>query len=309
MEHHHKHTNAHHREESLHGKKLLWVTLINLSITIVQIVGGIVSNSLSLLSDAIHNLGDSSAVFIAFVAGKIGVKKPDAHNTFGYKRAEILAASFNSMVLIAICILLVVEAVQRFINPEPVHGKLMLMVASFGLLANLLSVLILNKDKDHNLNVKAAYLHLLGDTLSSVAVIAGGLAIWKFGMMWLDPLVTVAVAVYITIHTWSVLKETVNILMQSTPENIDLADIKQAVEKVNGVDNIHHVHIWKLSDSETHFEAHLNLDSSVEASKITEIQRDTEKLLCENFKINHITLQMCYNCCNGDDSLIMRVKS
>ena len=295
----------HHHSENKQGKNLLWVTLLNLSITVVQIIGGLISNSLSLLSDAIHNLGDSSAIFIAFIAAKISRKQPNEHFTFGYKRAEILAALFNSVVLLAICIFLVVEAFHRFINPQPVQGKLMLLVASFGLLANLISVLVLNKDKKHSLNVKAAYLHLLGDTISSVAVIAGGLAIWLFGILWIDPLVTLLVAVYIVFHTWSVLKETVNILMQSTPLNISLAEIKAETEKVEGVENIHHVHVWKLADNETHLEAHLNLKQNFSMSEMMNIKECTEKLLNEKFGIGHITLQTGYGCCNGNKELIM----
>lgn len=299
---HHVH---HHHNENLQGKSLLWVTLLNLSITIVQIIGGLISNSLSLLSDAIHNLGDSSAIFIAFIAAKISRKQPNEQYTFGYKRAEILAALFNSVVLIAICIFLVVEAFHRFVNPQPVHGKLMLLVASFGLLANLISVIVLNKDKKHNLNIKAAYLHLLGDTISSVAVIAGGLAIWLFDIVWIDPLITLLVAVYIVFHTWSVLKETVNILMQSAPENICLADIKTDVEKVEGVENIHHVHVWKLTDNETHLEAHLNLKQNVSLSEMMNIKQIIEEILIEKFGIGHITLQTGYGCCNGNTKLIM----
>lgn len=304
---HHKeaHEHSHAHEHGIKGKKLLGVSLLNISITVVQVIGGVLSNSLSLLSDAIHNLGDSSAIFIAFIAAKISRKQPNEHFTFGYKRAEILAALFNSVVLIAICVFLVVEAFHRFVNPQPVHGKLMLLVASFGLLANLISVIILNKDKKHNLNIKAAYLHLLGDTISSVVVIAGGLAIWLYGIVWIDPLITLLVAVYIVYHTWSVLKETVNILMQSAPENISLADIKTDVEKVEGVENIHHVHVWKLTDNETHLEAHLNLKQNVSMLEMMNIKQIIEEILIEKFGIGQITLQTGYGCCNGNKELIM----
>lgn len=155
----HEHGHHHHTND-LQGKRLLYTTLLNLSITIVQIVGGVISNSLSLLSDALHNLGDSSAIFIAFLAGKRSKKLPDEKNTFGYKRIEILAALFNAVVLIAICLFLFFEAYKRFVHPEEIKGKLMLFIAIFGLLANLASVLILQKDKSHNLNVRAAYMHL-----------------------------------------------------------------------------------------------------------------------------------------------------
>lgn len=305
-EHHHAHGHHHHHhhDKDLHGKKLLWATFLNLSITLVQIVGGIISNSLSLLSDALHNLGDSSAIFIAFVAGKISRKKPDKKNTFGYKRVEILAALLNAIVLIAICVFLFYEAYQRFVHPQPIKGLLMLVVAVFGLLANLISVVILRKDKSRNLNIKAAYMHLLGDTLSSVAVIAGGLAIWLYNIYWIDPLITVLVSVYIIWHTWGIVKETVDILMQSAPHEINLEEIKSEVEQLDEVDNIHHLHVWKLNDLQVHLEAHLNLKHNIDMIKMMKVREKTEHMLQEQFGIQHITLQTGYRCCKGNNNLL-----
>jgi len=303
------HLHKHHHDDHLHreglnGHNLLWVTLLNLSITVVQIVGGLISNSLSLLSDAIHNLGDSSAVFIAFVAGRVSRKKPDERRTFGYKRVEILAALLNAIVLISICIFLFYEAYKRFQNPEPIQGKLMMIVAVFGLLANLVSVLVLEKEKDHSLNVKAAYMHLLGDTLSSVAVIVGGVAIWIFDIYWVDPLITVLVGIYIVWHTWEIVQQTIDILMQSTPAGINLQELKVKVEKIDGIENIHHVHVWKLNDTQIHLEAHVNLVHDVTMTEMMAIQNDVENVLKNDFGIGHVTLQMGYNCCSGNESLI-----
>ncbi len=305
--HHHHHHHHHHTEMS--GSKLLWVTLLNLAITIFQIIGGILSNSLSLLSDAIHNLGDSSAVFIAFVAGNRGRKQADYKKTFGYKRIEILAALFNAVVLISICIYLLFEAYKRFVSPEEIQGKMMFIVAIFGLLANLISVVILQKDKESNLNVKAAYLHLLGDTLSSVAVILGGLAIWLWNIYWLDPIITSLVSFYIIKHTWGVVREAVDILMQSAPDNISINDIKNEVEKIPEVQNIHHVHIWKLDDTRTFLEAHVNLKNDMLISEMMNVQQNIEQILEDIFHINHVTLQLGYNCCDGNDNLIWEKKN
>ena len=304
--HTHEHDKHHHHHHShdVKGKKLLWVTVLNLSITIVQIIGGIISNSLSLLSDALHNLGDSSAIFIAFLAGKRSRKRPDEQKTFGYKRVEILAALFNGVVLIGICLYLFFEAYERFVNPESIKGKIMFIVATFGLLANLISVFVLNKDKNHNLNVRAAYLHLLGDTFSSVAVIIGGIAIWKFEVFWIDPLITVLVGIYIIYHTWDVVKETVDILMQSTPGNIDLGSIKAEVEKIPEIDNIHHIHVWKLDDTQIHLEAHINMKDNINMLEMMEVRSNTEKLLHDKFGIEHITLQAGYECCNNNNELL-----
>lgn len=295
--HGHHHHHHHHHTSEMSNRRLLWVTLLNVVITVVEIIGGLVSNSLSLLSDAIHNLGDSSAVFIAFLAGKRGNKQPDKRNTFGYKRIEILAALFNGVVLIAICLFLFVEAYKRFKNPEPIHGRTMFIVAVVGLLANLFSVLILQKDKNQNLNVKAAYLHLLGDTLSSVAVILGGLAIWFWGLIWLDPLITTLVGIYIIWHTWSVVRETVDILMQSSPLDIDIDEIKTHIEEIEGVQNMHHVHVWKLDDVNSFFEAHINLEENILMEGAMKIKTAIEDLLKNHYNISHTTLQIEYKCC------------
>lgn len=302
--HHHHHHHHHHDVKNMSSAKLLWVSLLNFAITLVQIVGGIFSNSLSLLSDAIHNLGDSSAIFIAFLAGKKGEKKADARHTFGHKRVEILAALFNAVVLIVICIYLLFEAYERFVHPEPIKGKIMLIVATFGLLANLISVLVLQKDKNHNLNVKAAYLHLLGDTLSSVAVILGGVAIWKWHILWLDPLITALVSLYIIYHTWSVLVQTVDILMQAVPKDIDLQEIKKAVEAHTDIDNLHHLHVWKMDDNQIHLETHINLKNNIDMVKMMQIRQEIEQLLRERFSIAHITLQIGYECCQGNQQLL-----
>jgi len=299
--HRHNHTHA----ENVRGKKLLWVTLLNFSISLVQVAGGIISNSLSLISDAIHNLGDTSAIFIAFLAGKHADKKPDARKTFGYKRTEILAALFNAVVLIAICFFLFVEAYERFRNPQAIKGGIMLSVAVFGLIANLISVLVLQKEKSYNLNIRAAYLHLLGDTLSSVAVIAGGIAILVWQIYWLDPLVTVAVGVYIIYHTWDVVRQTVDILMQATPRHIDIQEIKQSLEALPQVENIHHLHIWQMDDEHIHLEAHLNISQDLSLSKAQTVRHDVETLLKDKFGISHITLQIEYKGCKDNDDLIV----
>lgn len=286
------------------GKRLLGVTLLNLSITIVQIIGGIVSNSLSLLSDAFHNLGDSFAIFIAYIAEKVGNKQPNYKKTFGYKRIEILAALFNAVMLIAICLYLFFEAYHRFFNPSPIKSKIMLIVATFGLLANLISIFILNKEKGKNLNIHAAYLHLLGDTLSSVAVILGGLAMLWWQVYWVDPLITILVGIFIIWHAWKILKDTVNILMQTVPANMNIEEIKQAVEAIGEVNNLHHLHVWQLDDSTIHLEAHVDLRENMLLSEMMLIKEKIAKLIKEKFAIQHITLEIGYHCCPENSTIL-----
>lgn len=285
------------------GKKLLWVTLLNFIITVVEILGGIFSNSIALLSDALHNLGDTMAVFIAYLANKISRKESNYRKTFGYKRLEILAALFNGTVLLAITIFLFVEAGKRLVKPEEIQGKLMFIVASIGFLANLMAVLLLKKDTDSNLNIRAAYLHLLGDTLSSVAVIAGSLCIIFFSIYWLDAIVTFLVGLFILKETFSVIKETIDILMQSTPKGIDLKDIQHTLEALPEVDNIYHVHVWNLNDQQIHFESHINLHKDIKVSETKEITHKIEELLQNKFGINHVTLQYGHFCCEDKNIL------
>jgi len=297
-------TEIEHRHDDTQGKNLIFVTLINLSISIVQVIGGLISGSLALLSDALHNLGDTSALFIAYLARRSGSKRPNLQKTFGYKRIEILAALYNASVLIALCLFLFYSAYERLMNPETVDSKLMLIVAVFGLLANMVSVLIIQKGRHENLNVKAAYLHLLGDTLSSFAVIAGGILMWVFEVYWVDPLITILVGIYIIYHSWKVIRETLDILMQSTPEGIDLSKIKERIDAIDAIDNIHHIHVWRLTDAQVHFEAHINLKENLSMDSMMKIKGQVEQILQNDYKIDHMTLQFGYGCCNGDKNII-----
>lgn len=275
--------------------------VLNMAIAIAEVIGGLIANSLSLLSDALHNLSDGLALLMAYVAHKFSKKNATYSKTFGYKRVEILSAFLNSVILVGVSIYLFIEAVNRFFEPEPIKGMIMLSVALIGLIANLISVLILKKDSRHNLNIKAAYLHLIGDTLSSVAVIVGGLLIYFYEVYWVDPLVTIIIGVYILKQAYSILKESIDILMQGTPNEIDLDEIKKQIETINEVYNIHHVHTWALNEKEIHFEAHVDLKNDLKISQTDSLQERIERVLSEKFGISHITLQFEHNACREKD--------
>lgn len=303
-QHNHDHQHDHHSHSAFHGKNLLLVTLLNVVITIAEIVGGLLSNSLALLSDAVHNLGDTLALLFAYIAQKMGNKDADMKRTFGYKRVEILTALLNAVILISICIFLFKEAYDRFLNPEPIKGMLMLTVAIVGLLANGFSVLILQKDKDRNINIRAAYLHLLGDTMSSVAVIIGGIAIWLFDVVWIDPLITILVGIYIIYHSWGILKQATSILMQSAPSHVNVQMIVDEVKALPEVKDIHHIHLWQLNEQQLHFEAHVNVNENIDMIKVMDLRHMIEHIL-EKHHIEHTTLQIGYNCCDGNEQLIV----
>ncbi len=293
----HNHAHHHHPTSEISEKNLLATVVLNFAITIAEIIGGILSNSLALLSDALHNMGDGFAVLIAYIAHRISKRESNQKKTFGYKRVEILAAFVNSIILVAICIFLVYEAIERFQNPAPIKGAIMFTVAAIGLAANFLAIVLLKKDSKKNINIRAAYLHLLGDTLSSVVVIIGGLLIWKFEIYWIDPLITVLISIYIMRETYLLLRESFNILMQSAPKDIDLEKIKTKVENINGVQNLHHVHLWSLNDKQVHFEGHIDLEQDMSVSQSSELTNKISKLLHDQFEIEHTTLQMEFGCC------------
>jgi cobalt-zinc-cadmium efflux system protein len=287
-------------------KNLLAAIVLNFTITIAEIIGGILSSSLALLSDAIHNLGDGLAVLLAYIAHRVSNRESNHRKTFGYKRIEILAAFVNSIVLVAICIFLIWEAIQRFQHPAPIKGLIMFSVAAVGLLANLIAVILLQSDSKKNINIRAAYLHLLGDTLSSVLVIIGGIMIWLFDIYWIDPLITMLISLYIMKETYLLLKDSFNILMQSSPSEIDLVDIKMEVEKLDGVKNLHHVHAWSLNDRQVHFEGHIDLKEDMTVSKTDALKNRVRSLLHQKFNINHTTLEVEFGCCH-DDELINEI--
>jgi len=278
--------------------RLLAATVLNLIISVAEITGGLISNSLSLISDALHNLSDGVAIFIAWIAHKISRRPSNAKRTFGYKRIEILSAFFNALILIAISLYLFYESILRIIEPEPVKGMMMLIVAAIGLIANIAAVFLLRVDSKKNINVKAAYLHLIGDTLTSFAVIVGGILIYFFDLFWIDPIITMLIGIYIIKQTWSILKQTVDILMQSTPSGLDLEMIKKDLEQFPEIANIHHVHIWNLDDQSVHFECHVDLSENSRISETESLHFRIKKMLKENYHVSHITIQFEYQRCD-----------
>lgn len=294
--------HSHHHIEP-NKTNLLFSVLLNAGITLAEFIGGILSNSLALISDAVHNLSDTMAIVISYLAMLIGKKDSTSKNTFGFKRIEILAALFNAVVLIVISVYLFFEAYKRFLNPEPIQGKIMFIVATIGLLGNLVSVLLLHKDSSHNLNVKAAYLHLVGDTLSSIGVIIGSVLIYFWNIYWIDPLLTILIGLVIIKATWSILKETVEILMQASPAALNLDEIKKELEKYPDIKDIHHIHAWRLSDNIIHFQCHADVNKNLPIHEIDQIRIELENTLHKKFGIDHITIQMELDSCSDKKAI------
>ncbi len=291
-----KHEHQHRQDRE--GRSLLLATLLNVLITLAEIIGGLLSNSLALLSDALHNLSDTLAVLLAYAARRIGRRRSNERKTFGYKRIEILSAFFNAMVLFGISVFLIAESIRRFAEPEPIKGLLMFIVATAGLIFNLLAVILLKEHSHGNLNIRSAYLHLLGDTFSSVAVILGGIMIYFWQLYWVDPLITMLISLYIMKESYPVFRQAADILMQGTPEDINIKEVVADLENINGIANIHHVHVWSLSDKQYHFECHADLSADISVSETGELLSSMEKLLKEKYGIGHLTVQFEYRNCN-----------
>lgn len=292
-----------HRHRIINRKKILFVISLNFIITTAQVIGGLIANSLALVSDALHNFSDGIAILISYLALRLGERKSTAQKTFGYKRAEILAALFNSSVLIIVIVFLFREAITRLVSPRPINTTIMMVVAMIGLIANLAGVLLLKKDASRNLNIKSAYLHLLADSLSSVGVVLGSIIIRIFKIYAVDPILTMIIGIYILRESYFIVRDTVNILMQSTPEWIDVLEIKCAIESINEVHNLHHVHIWQMTDKDIHFEGHIDVCEDFRTSEVSEIIRKIETLLAEKFGINHTTIQVEFGTCTDKDTI------
>jgi cobalt-zinc-cadmium efflux system protein len=301
-EHKHEHGHEHghnHDVSDVKGINLFFVVLLNFLITIVQIIGGIYSGSLSLISDALHNFSDGVSVAISYVAVRLANKENDEKKTFGYKRSTILAALFNSLVLIVISVFLLKEAYFKFLNPQPIKGNIVIWVALVGLVANMVGVLLLQKGSKGDINIRSSYLHLFSDALFSLGIVLGGIIIYYFRIYWIDPLLTLLISVYILKESLEIIKEAVNILMQGTPDNINVEDVVQEIEKINNVVRVHHVHIWCLNEKNVNFEAHININDMM-VSETNELLEEIQRQLLQ-FNINHVTIQFEYDCCNDVD--------
>lgn len=295
----HNHAGHNHSAQGVSGKKIFIATLMNITITIAEIIGGIFSGSLSLLSDALHNFSDGVSLVISYIAVKISGKGADYKRTFGYKRTGVIAAVFNSITLIVISVLLMKEAYRKFTSPEDIKGEMVVVIAVIGLIANLLAIIILRSDSKKSLNIKSAYLHLIGDALSSVAVVIGGVLMTLFNVFWLDSVLTVLINLYIIRECYHVVKESINILMQGVPGNIDIQKIYDAILAINDIEDIHHIHLWSLDEKNVHFEAHINLKNDILVSQTVFLNKEIEKVLLEKFQISHSTICFEYKCCEG----------
>ncbi|GGZ89556.1 cation diffusion facilitator family transporter [Algibacter mikhailovii] len=293
MGHHHGHNHTHEHSD-LKGRNLVISIILNIGITTAQVIGGIFSGSLALLSDALHNFTDVISLIISYVANKLTKKKASFQKTFGFKRAEILAAFINASALIIIAVLLIIEAIKRFQNPEEIQSNLVIWLSIIAILGNGFSVLLLKKDAQANMNMKSAYLHLFTDMMASVAVLLGGLLMKYYQLYWVDSVLTFAIAIYLIWMGFDLLKDSTKVLMLFTPDTIPVKKIVKEINAFDSINNVHHVHIWQLNEDEIHLEAHIDFNEDITLSQFDEVLRDIEDFVLEKYQINHVNIQPEY---------------
>ncbi len=284
-----------HHHHKVSGKNLFITIILNIIITLSQIIGGVLSGSLALLSDAIHNFSDVLALIIAYIAHQLASKPSTQNKTFGYKRAEIIAALFNASVLIGIAIFLIIEAFHKFYHPESINSVWVIVLGLLSIVLNTASVLLIKNDAHKNMNIKAAYLHLLTDVMTSIAVVVGGLLMYYFQLFWVDSVVSLIIALYLIWASVGLVKESTAILMHFTPQTIQLDDLISTIKNLEEIKNIHHIHLWKLDDHRIHLESHLDFNENISLEASGKIIDRLEELLYDKFEITHTTFQCEFN--------------
>ena len=294
----------HHHSHEISGKNMGIAIFLNILITAGQIVGGLISGSMALLTDALHNFSDVVSLLLSYITNRIAKRKSTVKQTYGFKRAEILSAFINTAVLMGIAVFLIVEAAQRFFSPVSVQSDIVIWFALASIIINFISVVMLQKDAKESMNIKSAYLHLLTDVLTSVAVLVGGLLMKYYSLFWIDPVLSIIIALYLIFSSYRLLFDTIKILMQFTPSDVDLEKINEQVTHIDAIKNMHHVHLWQLDEKTKHFEAHIDLKENISMIQFQNILEQIDEIL-HAFGIYHVNIQPEYN---RDDSKEMIVQ-
>ena len=272
------------------GSRLLITLGLNLAIPVAQVIGGYVAHSYALISDATHNFSDFTAILISYIAFRIAQKGPSLQNTFGYRRAEILAALINVALLLGASIVILIGAFKRLLHPEPIEGMLVIAVAAIGVLGNGFSAWLLHLDSKHNVNVRGAFLHMMGDMLTSVLVVINGIVLMYRPWYWIDPLLSVFIVGFILKNCWGILRESAGILMNATPGHIDIREVLDFFKGIQGVEGAHFLHVWNLGASGVAFSAHVVVPDQP-VSRLEGLRKEISDGLLRRFGIDHPVLQ------------------
>ncbi|MEJ2686972.1 MAG: cation diffusion facilitator family transporter [Gammaproteobacteria bacterium] len=293
--HDHTHHHHHHHPADVGEKRMLFALLLTAGFMVVEVFGGLMSGSLALIADAGHMLTDTASLGLAWAAARAAQKPADMLRSYGYQRAQVLAAFLNGVIFIAMVIWIIVEAAERFMTPVPVEGGIMLGVAAAGLVVNIVAFRILHGGDQDNLNIRAAVIHVLGDLLGSAATIVAAVVILTTGWTPADPILSVLVALLILRSAWFVVRESTHILLEGTPEDVDVEHLRtEIIDAIPAVQEVHHVHVWSLTQSRPLITLHVLVDA---ASNHQDILRRIKKVLHDRFGIDHSTIQIEHHQC------------
>jgi cobalt-zinc-cadmium efflux system protein len=285
--HHHGHSHSH---ASSNKKALFWAFILITAFMAVEFIGGFLTNSLALLSDAGHMLSDSAALGLSFLAILLGARKATGEKSFGYRRFEILAAAVNGVALIVIAVVIMFEAVRRFMAPPEVQSTGMLVIAVIGLLINIAAAFILMRGgKDDNLNVRSAFLHVIGDMLGSVGAITAAVLMILFGWWIADPIASIIVSILVLVSGWRVTKDAANVLMESAPDGINPEKVRKSLEELDGVNDVHDLHLWSITPDEPLLSCHMTINEQGDPDRIL---HNAHRILHDRYSIEHSTIQL-----------------
>lgn len=287
----------HHDTGSMSDGRLVGAVAVNVLLTVVQVVGGVVSGSLSLIADALHNLNDAASLALALFARKIGRRPADKLMTFGYAQAEVVAALINLTTLVIVGLYLVIEAITRYLDPQPIEGWIIIVIAGVALAIDVATALLVRTGAKHSLNIKAAFLHNVSDALASIGVIVAGTLILLYDLYVADLVVTLLIAAYVLFQGFSLLPRTIRLLMGATPEGVDFDRMVAAIKACDGVAGVHHVHIWNLGEHDRAVEAHIQ-PRTKSLADFEAIKTTIKTMLETDFDVRHATLEACV----GDES-------
>jgi len=273
----------------MNRRRLLLTLFLALGYAGIELVGGLLTGSLALLADSLHMVSDVAALALSLLAVWMAARPASGRRTFGNSRAEILAALANGLALAVVAIFITIHAVERFMTPRDVAGEGVMVVATGGLLINLIGLWILEGGRSESLNVRGAWLHVLSDTLASVGVIIAGAGIWAFGWLWLDPAVSMIVSALVLLSAWHLIREALDVLMETAPAHLDPEEIRDALVDVQGVESVHCLHVWTIGSGEISLSSHLVIAPERDAEGLLQHVRST---LSERFAIDHTTIQI-----------------
>ena len=288
---HHHHHHHHVSPGDVANKAFIAGIILNSAYVIVQFIAGLMTHSMALLSDAGHNLSDVASLALSLIAFRLAKVKPTESFTYGYKKTTILAALTNAVFLCIAIGILGYESVNRLLHPQPIAGGIVAIVAGIGIVINLASAFLFFKNKDHDLNTKGAYLHLMTDAMVSLGVVVSGVIIKFTNWYWLDGAVSIVVLLIILFGTWSLLTASLRMSMDAVPENIEMSEIEKVIQKVKGVESIHHMHIWAMSTTENALTTHLVLNDALSFDEKMKVVHHIKHELQHN-NIQHATIEL-----------------